>query len=189
MTRKSVGFTAGILGVVLLGIIVATLPRRAGGQDEPKPTDDQVWKERVVLRGKVIEFRSKIEILRMENEAARPHLLAMMKLQERITFLEEADLLTPAGSVLEYSEAVSGDSDSLKEALAEAMTVLGPDEDFQKQLDDTAKDDLDRIRPAFQAALRHMKADFTKRGSEIAGAEFDLAEAEQHYQSSLEPLR
>ena len=190
MTRKSVGITVGILGVVLLGGLVAFLPQRAGGQDEPKPKDENAFREREsLLRSEVIELRSRIEDLRMENEAARPHLLAMMKLRERIAFLEEAGLLTPAGSVLKYSEAINGDLDSLKEALAAAMTAIGPEEDFQKKLDESAKEDLDQIRPTFQAALYRMKVDFAKRRDEIARAEFDLAEAEQHYQTWLESAR
>lgn len=162
------------MAVLSVGLATMTLAKPQTGVQPAQPVS-----ARLKLRPELARLRAEIELLEIEHEAKRSHLLESLKEVGKIASNSGQSALVDV-AILEQLKALamSGAEDSLAK-LQKLQTPEG-ETSMRKEIEKGVKDEV----KGTLADIDRLKRDFVKRTTELNMRRLDLAEVEKRYSAA-----
>jgi alkylation response protein AidB-like acyl-CoA dehydrogenase len=172
--------TARTIGLGLLLVAAGSAATLSWAQQTQRP-DGRRDGQNQSTRVRLAKLEADVEMLQLEQEAARAGLLDYLKKCDRLELLHETDSLTAVGMALEMAKELTGQDASKDRATAMALSLA---DDAEKQkIDAEASKDVKKLFDVLNAAKAKRKKDFWGKAMALSEKKIELTEIRKLYQT------
>jgi len=165
-----------------LGFVFAVGAASYSSARQAQRPNDQTGLTKESVRTRLAKLEADIDLLRVEQEAARAGLVDFLKKYDRLKVLQETDSMTSIGLAIEIVKEITGEDASKDKATAMALSFA--DDAEKKKMEAEASKQVRQLFARLDDAKARRKEEYWKMSKSLSENTRELTEINKLYQTA-----